>query len=142
MILLFSLSCAEKQKSEEPKPKAEAETMRLVARIQSRPGEKDFVLLEVYGKWTLAEGAHLYSYGADGRSASLELTGEKLGQFVAADIKSGQVDIGDAVYHRSKPPAPKTEATETPTPATATPPPVEDKPPASNVIEPVPLPSY
>ena len=147
-VFLLLAACAEKEKSEEPKakPKAEAETIRLVARVQSRPGGKDFVLLESYGKWTLAEGALLYAYGNDGRTASLELTGEKLGQFVAADIKSGQVEIGDAVYHRAKPPEAKVDATpaEAPAEAPAAPaiPAVEEKPAGSNRIEPVPLPSY
>lgn len=144
-LFLLTAACAEKEKSEEPKPKAEAETIRLVARVQSRPGGKDFVLLEAYGKWTLAEGTKVYAYGNEGRTATLEVTGEKLGQFAAADIISGQVEIGDAVYHRSKAPAPKSPAAPGETPAVPAAPPlpqVEEKPAESLRIEPVPLPSY
>jgi hypothetical protein len=146
VLFLLVVSCAHKEKAEETKPKTEADAMRLVARVQSRPGGKEFVLLEAYGKWTLQEGTNLLSYGTDGRTASLVTSGEKLGQFVAADVQSGQVEIGDAVYHRTKA-APSSTLT-TPAPTQATPasapaaPKVEEKAPASKVIEPVPLPSY
>jgi hypothetical protein len=150
MIVLLMAACATKEKNADSPAKEQAEMMRLVARVQSRPGNKDFVLLEAYGKWTLEEGVHLYAYGSDGRTAILVTSGEKLGQFVAADIKSGQVDIGDAVYHRSKgpseAPAGPNAATPAPAPAPAMPPaslpPADPKPAGSNVIEPVPLPSY
>ena len=82
------------------KKQPKTETTKLVARVQSRPGGKDFVLLEAYGKWTYVDGVNLYSYGEGGRTAALVTSGEKLGQFVAADLKSGTVEIGDAVYHR------------------------------------------
>jgi hypothetical protein len=143
---LIAAACAEK-KVEKPEKKPDTDALRLVARVQSRPGDKDFVLLEAYGKWTIAEGAVLHSYGPDGRSASLLITGEKLGQFVAADVTAGQVEIGDAVYHRTKVAA-STASRGTPTQDTATTleKPVADEPAASNtsaspVIEPVPLPS-
>ena len=143
LLSLFAVSCADKEKTEKAKPKVEAESMRLVARVQSRPGGKNFVLLEAYGKWTLEDGTKLYAYGSDGRTASLETSGEKLGQFVAADVLSGEVSIGDAVYHRTKPGEPAA-APATPTPAPITPPesPKEQRPAGSSVIEPVPLPSY
>ena len=80
LVFLLAASCADKVKEEEAKPKTEA-TMRLVARVQSRPGGKDFVLLEAYGKWILPEGTNLYSYGTDGRTAALVTSGEKLGSF-------------------------------------------------------------
>jgi hypothetical protein len=145
---LMMAACATKEKNAAEPAKAEVDMMRLVARVQSRPGNKDFVLLEAYGKWTLEEGVHLYAYGSDGRTAILVTSGEKLGQFLAADVKSGQVEIGDAVYHRSKGPsqAPAGPNAVKPPPAPAMPPaslpPAEPKPAGPNVIEPVTLPSY
>ena len=146
-LFLLVTSCADKEQVVEAKPKTEKDTMRLVARVQSRPGGKDFVLLEAYGKWTLEEGTNLSSYGTDGRTAALVTSGEKLGQFVAADVKSGQVEIGDAVYHRTKANAATTSDSK-PQPAQESPAAapelrkVEEKAPSSKVIEPVPLPSY
>lgn len=142
MLFLLLASCADKANDAETKPKAEAETMHLVARVQSRPGGKDFVLLEAYGKWILPEGTNLYSYGTDGRTAALVTSGEKLGQFLAADVKSGQVEIGDAVYHRPKPGAPATSSAGSAPAAPAAPEsPKSEELPSSSVIEPVPLPS-
>ncbi|MFY7818194.1 MAG: hypothetical protein ACOVRB_07500 [Akkermansiaceae bacterium] len=149
IVLLSSLlvSCASKNKDAEDQKPGERETTQLVARVQSRPGTKDFVLLEAYGKWTLDEGVILYSYGNDGRSATLVTSGEKLGQFVAADVKSGDVAVGDAVYHRTKgaseaPPAPVSQSTDT-TSEKISAPPLNPMPiPAPEKIEPVPLPSY
>jgi hypothetical protein len=100
-IFSFLSSCAqEPEKVDEAKKQPKVETSRLVARVQSRPGNKNFVLLEAYGKWAFADGVTLYTYGDGGRTAALVTSGEKLGQFVAADLKSGTVEIGDAVYHR------------------------------------------
>ena len=102
-LLVLLASCAKDLKKDEELKKqvkqAKVETTRLVARVQSRPGSKNFILLEAYGKWIFADGVALYSYGDGGRTAALVTSGEKLGQFVAADIKSGSVEIGDAVYH-------------------------------------------
>ncbi len=148
LLFLMLAACATKEKNAAEPAKAEVDMMRLVARVQSRPGNKDFVLLEAYGKWTVEEGVNLYAYGSDGRTAILVTSGEKLGQFVAADVKSGQVEIGDAVYHRTKGPsqAPAGPNAANPPPAPAAPPAAapspEPKPVDPSKIEPVPLPSY
>jgi hypothetical protein len=101
-ILLVIGSCAGEKKQEAPKKTPITEAPILVARIQSRPGGKDFVLLESYEKWTLEDGVNLFSTGSDGSTAALVTSGEMLGQFVAADLISGHVEIGDAVYFRPK----------------------------------------
>jgi hypothetical protein len=144
--LSLLLACCAVKKDEQPAKKEEPQqVLRLVARVESRPGNKDFVLLESYGRWTLSEGEILFAYGSDGRVATLVTSGEKLGQFVAADVKSGKVEIGDAVYHRAKgaadaPPPPAPEAGK---PSEPTKPPAEEPAPAAGgKIEPVPLPSY
>ena len=138
-ILLVLGSCAAEKKAEAPKTKPENEAPRLVARIQSRPGGKDFVLLEAYGKWTLEEGVNLFSTGSDGSTAALVTSGEKLGQFVAADLISGHVEIGDAVYFRPKQTAQAAgAANEQPKTSTAVPAaPAKPATPA-NEIKPVP----
>jgi hypothetical protein len=141
LIFWMLAACASKEKNSPEAPKESVDVMRLVARVQSRPGSKDFVLLEAFGKWTVEDGVNLYAYGSDGRMAILTTSGEKLGQFVAADVKSGQVEIGDAVYHRSKGPSTTAEPAAAPTAPLPAPQP-ESTPAVPSPIEPVPLPSY
>jgi hypothetical protein len=88
-----------KDKDEEPKPEAP----RLVGRIASIPPDKRFVLIQSYGSWDIEQGALLTTRGPEERSANLLVTGESLGQFAAADLQSGGVEIGDAVYSRHVP---------------------------------------
>lgn len=130
-VFLFGLacfafvSCTTKVPEEKPK----AEPPRLVGRIASIPPDKRFVLIQSFGKWTAEPGTILTTRGADQRSANLLVTGEALGQFAAADLQSGQVELGDAVYsqHIPKPPTPSELATE---------PPVAETPPAEDVKNP------
>jgi hypothetical protein len=49
--------------------------------------------------------------GLEGRAANLKVTGEKTGQFAAADIQSGTLEIGDSVYTTLSYQAPKEEET-------------------------------
>lgn len=126
---------AEKPKPEEKKPAVEGP--KLVGRIATIPADKRFVLIQSYGKWEVESGQILTTRGPEDRTANLRTTGEKLGEFAAADLQSGTLEIGDAVYfqHIVKPPAPPATA-ETPaeTPAT-TPetPPLPANPPAEGV---------
>ena len=64
------------------------------------PAEGDFVLIESYGPWRVPEGGLLSAAGADGRTANLVVTGEKLGRHAAADLRSGVAKVGDSVYYR------------------------------------------
>lgn len=88
-------------KKEDAKPKHEAP--KLVGRIASIPQDKRFVLIQSYGKWTTPVGAILTTRGPDKRSANLLITGETLGEFAAADLQSGLVEVGDGVYSRHIP---------------------------------------
>lgn len=90
-----------KMDSSEKKPAAEAP--ELVGRIASIPADKRFVLIQSYGSWKIEAGTILTTRGVDERTANLLVTGEALGQFAAADIQSGSVEIGDAVYSRHVP---------------------------------------
>lgn len=74
----------------------------LVGRVASVPADRQFVLIQSYGTWSVAPGEPVFSAGPDGRTANLLPTGERLGQFLAADLRSGNVVVGDAVYFRPK----------------------------------------
>lgn len=74
----------------------------LVGRVASVPADRQFVLIQSYGTWSVAAGEPVFSAGPDGRTANLLPTGERLGQFLAADLRSGDVVVGDAVYFRPK----------------------------------------
>ncbi|WP_200271507.1 hypothetical protein [Luteolibacter pohnpeiensis] len=84
-----------------PAPKKEPVTLpRLIGRIASVPADHRFVLIQSYAKWDIAPDSILTSRGNDGRTANLLATGEHLGQYAAADLQSGQVAVGDAVFDR------------------------------------------
>jgi hypothetical protein len=102
-----SLFKSGKMDSAEKKP---AEGPELVGRIASIPADKRFVLIQSYGSWNVGTGTILTTRGLDERTANLLVTGEALGQFAAADIQSGSVEIGDAVYSRHVPKTPETPA--------------------------------
>lgn len=100
---LFSKK-SEKPKTDAAKPVVEGP--KLIGRIASVPADKRFVLIRGYGKWEATTGEILTTRGPEGRGANLRTTGENLGEFAAADIQSGTVELGDAVYSQpvSKPP--------------------------------------
>ncbi len=107
-ICLGALSCApSKPKSDDPgkeDPKnTPVEGPELVGRIASVPADKRFVLIQSYGKWKGESGQILTTRGPENRTANLKTTGEKLGEFSAADVQSGIVQIGDAVYFQHIP---------------------------------------
>ena len=109
-------SCATQPEPSAEKKPAPAEGPKLVGRIASIPAERRFVLIQSYGKWNVASGAILTTRGPDARSANLRTTGESLGEYAAADLQAGLVEVGDAVYsqHVPKPVDPlATPTTET-----------------------------
>jgi hypothetical protein len=104
LALLFCVSltisgCATGKKLAEDKKKA-PEPPKLVGRVMSKPSRKNFVLIEYYGVWKFEDGTELKS-STEGRSACLIVSGERLGPYVAADVESGTVDVGDAVFHHN-----------------------------------------
>jgi len=112
-VVFFTACAAFKNtphKTDMDKDKPPPEPPKLVGRIASVPADKRFVLIQSYGDWRIETGTILTSRGTDERTANLRITGEKLGQFAAADLQSGLVDVGDAVYsrHTPKPPTPTT----------------------------------
>ena len=94
-------------KPKQANDKTQTEAPKLVGRIASIPADQRFVLIQSYEKWNVETGTILTTRGPDDRTANLLATGESLGQFAAADLQSGLVEVGDAVYsrHVPKPPA-------------------------------------
>lgn len=121
-ILIPACAATKDKKAETEKPKPVATGPQLVGRIASIPADRRFVLIQSYGKWTIESGRILTTRGPDARTANLRTTGETLGEFAAADLQSGLVEVGDAVYfqHVVKPieppsgPEPLQLPTETP----------------------------
>ena len=72
----------------------------LVGRVASVQEKSGFVLIESYGAWKVPDGGMLFGVGEENRTSNLVATGEKLGQFSAADIRSGLAKVGDSVYYR------------------------------------------
>lgn len=100
LLSWFFSACGVSEKKSEPIPKSQDK--RLAGRVDQVVGEADYVLIRKYGKWAVLDGEVVISQGA-GRTANLLPTGEELGEHVAADIRAGDVQIGDAVYiHKSR----------------------------------------
>lgn len=115
-IVLGACGVFKSEKPAEPTEKPKAEGPRLIGRIASVPADKRFVLIQSYEKWNIETGSILTTRGPEERSANLLATGESLGQFAAADLQSGLVEVGDAVYsrHVPKPPEPPVEPAANP----------------------------
>lgn len=115
LCCIFIPACGafKKKEPEKEKPKPVVAGPQLVGRIASIPADRRFVLIQSYGKWTIESGRILTTRGPDERTANLRTTGETLGEFAAADLQSGLVEVGDAVYsqHVVKPvePTPSSE---------------------------------
>ena len=104
-ILIHSLlamtllsSCSGVKKS--PGPAKAVTDTRLAGRVHRVDHAARFVLIRRYGGWHVGDGQLVETRG-EGRTANLLPKGERLGEHVAADIRSGEVKEGDAVYIRS-----------------------------------------
>lgn len=114
LIAVALTSCAwmkhdAKDKDDKNRPKIEPP--QLVGRVASIPPDKKFVLIQSYGPWKAESGSILTTRGPENRAANLLVTGEKLGDFAAADLQSGTVEIGDGVYTHHVPKPPETPET-------------------------------
>ena len=69
--------------------------IRLSGRVQSVNKDAQFVLIRRYGSWKVGDGQVVESRG-EGRTANLMPTGERLGEHVAADIRSCLLYTSDA----------------------------------------------
>ena len=119
-------SCAWLGADDAAVPATNPNAPKLVGRIAAVPVDRRYVLIQSYGKWTATPGSVLTTRGPDGRTANLLATGESLDRFAAADLQSGTLAEGDAVY--SLPSAePKTTSDTDGNPAEAAP----SQPPAA-----------
>lgn len=105
VILLAVLGCAresaEEQSKRESKKAASNSQLpqrRLIGRVQSRPGQGNFVLVETYSSLALEAGTQLFAVNLEGKSTRLVVSGEKMSVFLVADLPDGAVAVGDAVY--------------------------------------------
>ncbi len=105
LCCIFIPACGflKKEKPDGEKPKPVVAGPQLVGRIASVPADKRFVLIQSYGKWAIESGRILTTRGLEERTANLRTTGETLGEFAAADLQSGTVAVGDAVYSQHVP---------------------------------------
>ncbi len=78
---------------------------KMVGRVASVNSAAEYVLIQRFGRLEIPEDAILYTLGSstvgDDSVASIKVTGERLGQFLAADIVTGKLQVGDAVYLRT-----------------------------------------
>lgn len=98
-LCLFLSSCgwfSEEEEVEEPSGP------QLVGRIAAVHEEHGFVLVQGFNDLKLGVGLLLTTEGEEDRAGSLMVTGERSGRYSAADIKAGQIEVGDAVFARPK----------------------------------------
>lgn len=95
--IMFLPGCASLRKKQEPINAPSGK--RLAGRVYKIDHVSRFVLIRRYGSWHVGEGDVVESRG-EGRTANLFPSGERLGEHIAADIRSGEVEEGDMVYIR------------------------------------------
>ena len=98
-ISLLLVSCSSKTAPDEFK---EGQSIKgpnqiIVGRIASVSKRGKFVLIQKLGTGTLPNGIIYQSRGPDGRTASLRPSGERVRDFFAADLLSGETEKGFAV---------------------------------------------
>jgi hypothetical protein len=104
---LFLISCGSSPDQEDEKEKEKKKTgpeKRIIGRVFSVQNAGEFVLIQKFGTGTLPDGFIYQSQGPDGRTASLRPSGERVRDFYAADLVSGDAKKGDAVLSYVDPP--------------------------------------
>lgn len=96
--LLAAAGCA--GSGEDGEAEASPTAARVVGRVASLHLDEGFVLIETTGGGALGQGLLLSTLGTNGASATLVVSGERMGRYAAADFKSGDVAVGDAAYGR------------------------------------------
>ena len=97
MVFCFLSACGSSPK--EVKVEKPIQEIRLAGRVQRVNSSSGFVLIRRYGGWRVGDDEIVESRG-EGRTANLLPSGERLGEHIAADVRSGEVEVGDAVYIR------------------------------------------
>ena len=98
-ISLLLVSCGSETPSDAVKEvqSIEGPDQIIVGRIASVSKRGKFVLIQKLGTGTLPKGIIYQSRGPDGRTASLRPSGERVRDFFAADLLSGETEKGFAV---------------------------------------------
>ncbi len=109
-----SEASSEKLSEAVPEQQPALERYQTVGRIASVNQEEKFVLVQQYARTTLPEGSTLSSFGANGERSNLRVSGEKMGLFSVADIRSGTARVGDPVQVLIVIPQKGTAAVESP----------------------------
>lgn len=104
-ISLLLVSCGSKTAPDEQKERKNIDgpDQIIVGRIASVSKRGKFVLIQKLGTGTLPKGIIYQSRGPDGRTASLRPSGERIRDFFAADLLSGETKKGNAVIAYQKP---------------------------------------
>jgi hypothetical protein len=99
LISFLLVSCGSKTASDGLKElkNIEGPDQMIVGRIASVSKRGKFVLIQKLGTGTLPKGVIYQSRGPDGRTASLRPSGERVRDFFAADLLSGETEKGNAV---------------------------------------------
>lgn len=97
-LCLGLLSCARVQ---EHAQEAQEPSSRYIGQVASVHTNQGFVLIQRSPGITVSVGSVLISQGLDGSVANLRVSGEMLGQMMAADIQSGSPQRGDSVREPS-----------------------------------------
>jgi hypothetical protein len=134
ILCILYTSCASEDETIPVTKSNEVMRPRLVGRVASVPADKRFILIQSYGDWKVATGTILIAHGAGGSTANLLATGEVMGQYAAADVQSGEVHRGDAVYMRELIKPSTTESSPNATPR------IQEPPPSSPPTTEVPIP--
>ncbi len=99
-LCLGLLSCAQVEKQAQEAQEAQETqkpTSRYIGQVASVHANQGFVLIQRGPGITVSAGSVLISQGLDGSAANLRVSGEMLGQMMAADIQSGSPQRGDSV---------------------------------------------
>jgi len=97
--LVGLVGCGNSVVNEEPVDEVKVD--QLVARVASVYEEEGYALVQRYGRVDLEDESILYTLNDVGETSNLKVTGERLGQFLAVDIMSGDPVVGDGVFVRN-----------------------------------------
>ncbi|MFT6181875.1 MAG: hypothetical protein ACI9NQ_001313 [Paracoccaceae bacterium] len=98
--LLLIASCGSLKKDDDKdddKDKITGPEKKIIGRIASVSRAGEFVLIQKFGPGALPKNTIYQSQGPEGRTASLRPSGERVRDFYAADLVSGNVEKDDAV---------------------------------------------
>jgi len=88
--------CAAKQEVVQP---ARAPLAKMVGRVATVDAAGRYVLIQVYGTWSVPNEVLLRVYSDANGASTLRPTGERQGRYVAADIVAGNPGPGDGVMY-------------------------------------------